>query len=87
MEESDFVTCAVKNVKNAEALEGDSRMIVVGSGNLPEAIDEGIKGMKIGETKEISWTPEVEGAEEAAVEVTVNAIKARKLPLSSPTSS
>ena len=67
VEESDFVTCAVKNVKNAEALEGDSRMIVVGSGNLPEAIDEGIKGMKIGETKEISWTPEVEGAEEAAV--------------------
>lgn len=80
VEESDFVTCAVKNVKNAEALEGDSRMIVVGSGNLPEAIDEGIKGMKIGETKEISWTPEVEGAEEAAVEVTVNGIKARKLP-------
>ena len=80
VEESDFVTCAVKNVKNAEALEGDSRMIVVGSGNLPEAIDEGIKGMKIGETKEISWTPEVEGAEEAAVKVTVKGIKERTLP-------
>ncbi|WP_158094411.1 trigger factor [Collinsella sp. An7] len=80
VEDSDFVTVNVKNIKNAEALAGESRMIAMGSGNLPKAFDEGLMGMKIGETKEISWTPEVEGAEEAAVEVTVNGIKARKLP-------
>ena len=80
VEDSDFVTVNVKNIKNAEALAGESRMIAMGSGNLPQAFDEGLMGMKIGETKEISWTPEVEGAEEAAVEVTVNGIKARKLP-------
>ena len=80
IEGSDFVTVSVKNIKNAEALAGDSRMIAMGSGNLPNAFDEGLLGMNIGETKEISWTPEVEGAEEAAVEVTVNGIKSRKLP-------
>ena len=80
VENGDFVTAEVKNVKNAEALAGDSRMIAVGSGNLPAAFDEGLIGMSIDETKEISWTPEVEGAEEAAVEVTVKSIRARKVP-------
>ena len=80
VEDTDFVTASVKNIKNAEALAGESRMIAMGSGSLPAAFDEGLMGMKIGETKEISWTPEVEGAEEAAVEVTVNGIKARTLP-------
>ena len=80
VEGTDFVTASIKNIKNAEALAADSRMIAMGSGGLPAAFDEGLMGMKIGETKEISWTPEVEGAEEAAVEVTVNGIKARKLP-------
>ena len=80
IEDTDFVTAKVENIKNAEALAGDSRMIAMGSGNLPNAFDEGLMGMKVGETKEISWTPETEGAEEAAVNVTVNGIKARKLP-------
>ena len=80
VEDTDFVTVKVVNVKNAEALAGESRMIAMGSGNLPTAFDEGLMGMKVGETKEISWTPEAEGAEEAVVEVTVNGIKARTLP-------
>ena len=80
VEKDDFVTTEIKNVKNAEALAGDSRMVIAGSGNLPSAVDEGILGMKLEETKEISWTPETEGAEEAAVEVTVKSIRARKMP-------
>ncbi len=80
VEDSDFVTVKVVNIKNAEALAGDSRMIAMGSGSLPNAFDEGLMGMKVGETKEISWTPEVDGAEEASCEVTVNGIRARKLP-------
>ncbi len=47
---------------------------------VPEAVEEGLKGMKAGETKEISWTPEGEDAEEAAVEVTVKSIRARITP-------
>ena len=80
VEKDDFVSAEIKNVKNAEALAGDSRMVIAGSGNLPSAVDEGILGMKLEETKEISWTPETEGAEEAAVEVTVKSIRARKMP-------
>ena len=67
VEGSDYVTVDIKNVKGAEALAGEGRMIAMGSGNLPK-------------TKTISWTPEVEGAEEASVEVTVKGVKERKLP-------
>ncbi|WP_270848288.1 trigger factor [Candidatus Collinsella stercoripullorum] len=78
--EGDYVTVDIENVKNAEALAGEGRMVVIGSGSLPAAFDEGVTGMAKDETKEISWTPEVEGAEEAAVKVTVKAIKERTLP-------
>lgn len=80
IEMGDFVTADVKNVKNAEALESEDRFIAMGSGALPSAFDEGLAGMKIGETKTITWTPEAEGAEEAAAEVTVKTIKGRVLP-------
>ena len=80
VEATDYVTCDVKNIKNADALAGEGRMIAMGSGNLPSAFDEALNGMKIGETAEVTWTPEVEGAEEAACEVTVKSIKARNVP-------
>lgn len=78
--EGDYVTVDIENVKNAEALAGEGHMVVIGSGSLPAAFDEGVTGMAKDETKEISWTPEVEGAEEAAVKVTVKGIKERTLP-------
>lgn len=78
--EGDYVTVDIENVKNAEALAGEGRMVVIGSGSLPAAFDEGVTGMAKDETKEISWTPEVEGAGEAAVKVTVKGIKERTLP-------
>ena len=80
VEDGNYVTVDIENVKNAEALAGEGRMVVIGSGNLPAAFDEGVTGMSIDETKEISWTPEVEGAEEATVKVTVKGIKERELP-------
>ena len=61
-EKDDIVNAEIENVKNAEALAGKGRMISVGSGNLPAALDEAIVGMKKGETKEVSWirnTPEL----------------------------
>lgn len=80
VEAEDFVTVDIKDVKNAESLAGEGRAVFVGSGSVPEAVEEGLKGMKAGETKEISWTPEGEDAEEAAVEVTVKSIRARITP-------
>ena len=80
VEDTDYVTVDVKNIKNAEALAGEGRMIAMGAGSLPKEFDEALLGMKAGETKTVSWTPEVEGAEEASVEVTVKGVKERKLP-------
>lgn len=79
-ESGDFVTLDIKDVKNAANLAGEGRMFSIGSGSQPAAFDEGVTGMKVGETKEISWTPEGEGAEEMTVEVTVKTIKARNVP-------
>ena len=80
VEAEDFVTVDIKDVKNAESLAGEDRAVFVGSGSMPEAVEEGLKGMKAGESKEISWTPEGEDAEEATVEVTVKSIRARITP-------
>lgn len=88
IEDEDFVTLTVKDVKNAESLAGESRMFAMGSGILPDAVEDALKGMQIGEAKEVSWTPESEDADEAAeeapeeatAEFTVNGIKARVTP-------
>ena len=80
VEASDYVTVDIKNVANADSLAGEGRMIAMGSGSLPKEFDEGLLGMSKDETKTISWTPEVEGAEEASVEVTVKGVKERKVP-------
>lgn len=80
VEAEDFVTVDIKDVKNAESLAGEGRAVFVGSGSMPEAVEEGLKGMKAGESKEISWTSEGEDAEEATVEVTVKSIRARITP-------
>lgn len=79
----DFITLSVKDVKGAEKLAGDDRMFAMGSGVLPEAVEEVLKGMKVDEVKEVSWTPEAEGdeePEEASAEFTVKNIKARVVP-------
>ena len=80
IEATDYVTVDIVNKANAEALAGEGRMLAMGAGTLPAAFDEGLLGMSAGETKTISWTPEVEGAEEASVEVSVKGVKERTLP-------
>ena len=52
----DIVNVDIENVENAERFAGQNRMLALDGKGLPEAFDEGIKGMKKGETKEISWT-------------------------------
>ena len=78
IEDADYVTLDIENVKNAEALAGEGRMFAMGSGSLPVEFSEGLKGLKVSEEKEISWTPE--GAEEASCKVVVKAVKERKVP-------
>ncbi|WP_291289808.1 trigger factor [Enorma sp.] len=83
VEAEDFLTVDIEDVKNAESLAGEGRAVFVGSGSLPEAVEEALKGMKVDESKEISWTPEAaegEKAEEAAIKATVKSIRARITP-------
>ncbi|MDO4596210.1 MAG: trigger factor [Coriobacteriaceae bacterium] len=77
VEADSYVSCDVKNVKGAEQLEGESRLIAMGSGSLPKEFDEGLVGLSAGDAKEISWK---DGDDEYACEVTVKQVKERKLP-------
>ena len=76
----DYVTAAVKDIKGATRFAGENRMFVVGSENFPTEVNEGLVGMKKDESKEISWTPMGDNAEEVTIEVTINNVKERKLP-------
>ena len=83
VEAEDFLTVDIEDVKNAESLAGEGRAVFVGSGSLPEAVEEALKGMKVDESKEISWTPEAaegEEAEEATLKATIKSIRARITP-------
>ena len=80
VQNDDYVTAAVKDIKGATRFAGENRMFVVGSENFPTEVNEGLVGMKKGESKEISWTLMGEDAEEITIEVTINNVKERKLP-------
>lgn len=80
VQNDDYVTASVKDVKGATRFAGENRMFVVGSENFPTEVNEGLVGMKKDESKEISWTLMGEDAEEITIEVTINNVKERKLP-------
>ena len=80
VQNGDYVTAAVKDIKGATRFAGENRMFVVGSENFPTEVNEGLVGMKKDESKEISWTLMGEDAEEITIEVTINNVKERKLP-------
>lgn len=80
VQNDDYVTAAVKDVKGATRFAGENRMFVVGSENFPTEVNEGLVGMKKDESKEISWTLMGDNAEEITIEVTINNVKERKLP-------
>lgn len=80
VEGTDYVTVDIKDVEGASALAGEGRMISMAAEQLPAAFNEALLGMKAGETKEVSWTPEGEDATEARAEVTVKVVKERTTP-------
>ncbi len=80
VQNDDYVTATVKDIKGATRFAGENRMFVVGSENFPTEVNEGLVGMKKDESKEISWTLMGEDAEEITIEVTINNVKERKLP-------
>lgn len=66
--------------------EGEDVSVVIGSGQMPPEFEEALKGVKAGDTKDITYTfpahfPDKKVAEKAAVfNVTVKAVREPKLP-------
>lgn len=90
--EGDMLTIDIENVENGESLAGEGRPFMIGSTQVPEEFDNGIKGMKVGETREVSFT--VKGGEhthadgethkvedrDVKVKVTLKSAKKRVVP-------
>lgn len=54
----DMLTINIENVENAENLAGTDRPYMIGSSAAPAELDEALEGMKVGETREVSYTIE-----------------------------
>jgi trigger factor len=83
IEADDIVQADVENVSGAEGFAGENRMFTLEQGAFPEEFDKQILGMKKGQTKEVSFTPEApEGTEPTTItcKVAVKAIKRRVTP-------
>ncbi len=83
VEADDYVTVDIKNVKDAENVEGEGRLLAMGADNMPKEFDEALLGANVDDVKTVTWTDEAEEGETAAehtVEVTVKGIKVRKMP-------
>lgn len=84
----DIVKVTVKDIENGERFAGDDRMLMTGSGMLPEALEEALVGMKVGDSKEVAF--EMPGAPteddqepepvHVVVDVTLNEIQVKHVP-------
>ncbi len=51
--QGDMLTLDIENVENGEDLAGTDRPFMIGSSTVPAAFNDAIKGMKVGETKDV----------------------------------
>lgn len=74
--EGDMLTLDIENVENGEDLAGTDRPFMIGSSTVPAAFNDAIKGMKVGETKDVEIS--IEGDEPKTVKVKVALKSAKK---------
>lgn len=80
----DIVKVTITDVENGERYAGEDRMLMTGSGMLPEALEEALVGMKVGDSKQVSF--DMPGADEDAepthvvIDVVVNDIQVKHIP-------
>ena len=84
-EKGDVISVDIENVSGAGHLAGTNRMLSLEGDAAPAELQDGIEGMRKGETKEISWTHTAEHDGESLshdfdVKVTLNAIKKAVTP-------
>ena len=78
--DEDIVTYDVEDVEGAERYAGENRAYTIGSPAMPEEFYEQLKGMKVGDEKEVSWTPAGDDAQPAKAKMTLKAIRRRNVP-------
>ena len=79
--DGDVVSVDIENVEGGEAFAGKNRMVSLDGQGLPEELDEALKGMSKGESKEVSWTSgEGDDAAAVKVKVTLDSIKRAVTP-------
>lgn len=76
----DIVSLDVESVIEGHDLEGEDRTFAMGNPSLPEGFRDGVVGMKVGETKNVTWqiSHEHEGethSHDFEVKVTVKSVK------------
>lgn len=84
-EGNDMLLCDVENISNLREYEGENRMFSLDNPIIHAEFRDGLRGMKKGEEKEISWTRSHENEDEKheatfAAKVKVNAIRVAVKP-------
>ena len=80
IEGEDFVTVDIKDVKGAEGVAGEGRMVSMSSNNLPAAVAEALLGMKVDDQVRLLDSRGGGRRGGLSVELTVKSVKERKVP-------
>ena len=78
--EGDMLTLDIENVENGEDLAGTDRPFMIGSSTVPAAFNDAIKGMKVGETKDVEISIEGDEPKTVKVKVTLKSAKKQVVP-------
>jgi len=84
-EEGDVVQVDIDNVEGSEDWAGKNRMATLDGFGMPQELQDAIKGLKKGESKDVEWTETHEHDDHVhevthKLKVTLNAIKQRVIP-------
>lgn len=78
--EGDMLTLDIENVENGEDLAGTDRPFMIGSSTVPAAFNDAVKGMKVGETKDVEISVEGDEPKTVKVKVTLKSAKKQVVP-------
>lgn len=78
--EGDMLTLDIENVENGGDLAGTDRPFMIGSSTVPAAFNDAIKGMKVGETKDVEISIEGDEPKTVKVKVTLKSAKKQVVP-------
>lgn len=75
---NDMLTLDIEDIENGEGLAGEDRPYMIGAGVAPAELDDAIKGMKVGETKDVEFAADEDT--QVKLKVTLKSAKVRNIP-------